>query len=215
MSAVSLIPGPEAGASVPGGRHVEATMPYAWPWDGELRAERCAVVVAGTCMTFASAAPDDPFVAAMQVCVEHAAVHGLLTLGLRHQRMSGGRQDDIAVGTSPIAVDATITCYGVDGFCGSPLDMVLRSQRRDQLLLIGFGLETAVHSTMRSANDRGYECLLVDDACVSGNGASAQVRSGAISSVCMSGGIFGAIGSTAAVVAAFASFPSPDERSMP
>ena len=47
----------------------------------------------------------------------------------------------------------------------APLDAVLRGRRRTHLLVAGLGLEAAVHSTLRTANDRGYECLLVTDAC--------------------------------------------------
>jgi nicotinamidase-related amidase len=56
-----------------------------------------------------------------------------------------------------------------------------------------------VHSTLRSANDTGYECLLVADACSAHDPA---LVASSISSVEMSGGIFGAIGTTDAVLAA-------------
>jgi nicotinamidase-related amidase len=50
---------------------------------------------------------------------------------------------------------------------------------------------------MRSANDRGYECVLVSDACVAG---AEQTRAAALSSIEMSGGIFGAIAQSADLV---------------
>lgn len=46
-------------------------------------------------------------------------------------------------------------------------------------------------STLTSANDRGYECLLLTDACAA---LAEQTRKGALSTVTMSGGIFGAVG---------------------
>ena len=52
---------------------------------------------------------------------------------------------------------------------------------------------------MRSANDRGYECLLVADATTA---IDPDVTPRALSMVEMSGGIFGAIGYTGAVTAA-------------
>ena len=97
-----------------------------------------------------------------------------------------------------------VSAVGIDGFYGGPLDAVLRAGRRDQLLLVGLGLETTVHSTMRSANDRGYECLLVVDACAP---LDPEVVPNAISMVEMSGGIFGAVGTTNNVLAALGGDP--------
>ncbi len=92
-----------------------------------------------------------------------------------------------------------VAAAGIDAFFGSPLDPVLRSLGTDLLLLVGLGLETTVHSTMRSANDRGYECLLVVDACAP---LDPDAVPNAVSMVEMSGGIFGAVGLTDPVLAA-------------
>jgi len=101
-----------------------------------------------------------------------------------------------------IAADDHLDAAGVDGFYGSPLDDRLRRLGRDQLLLCGAWLETGVHSTMRSANDRGYECLLVLDAC---DAYDATLVAASRSQIEMSGGIFGAVGLQADVHAALAS----------
>ena len=82
---------------------------------------------------------------------------------------------------------------------GDSLDALLRSLGRDQLLLTGSWLETSVHSTMRSANDRGYECLLVLDACTA---YDPDLVAASRSQIEMSGGIFGAVGHTDDVLAA-------------
>jgi nicotinamidase-related amidase len=50
---------------------------------------------------------------------------------------------------------------------------------------------------MRAANDRGYECLLVEDAVCS---YDEDLTAAALSSIQMSGGIFGAVGTTDAVI---------------
>ena len=49
---------------------------------------------------------------------------------------------------------------------------------------------------MRAANDMGYECLLLEDAVVP---ADPRLVSAALSSIEMSGGIFGAVGRADAV----------------
>ena len=51
-----------------------------------------------------------------------------------------------------------------------------------------------MHSTLRSANDQGYECLLLTDACAP---LDPDTTSAALSMVTMSGGIFGALGLSA------------------
>ena len=82
---------------------------------------------------------------------------------------------------------------------------MLRTGRIRRLLLAGVGLETCVHSTMRDANDRGYECLLVLDACVP---IDPSLVPASVSSIEMSGGIFGAVGTSADVIAALSTPPS-------
>ena len=103
-----------------------------------------------------------------------------------------------APGTGSTSV--TVRAAGIDGFYGSDLDPVLRRLGRSHLLLVGLGLETTVHSTMRRANDRGYECLLVADAALA---IDDRLRPASISSIEMSGGIFGAVGTTDPVLAAY------------
>ena len=92
---------------------------------------------------------------------------------------------------------ASVTSAGWNGFYGSPLDSVLRRLGRTHLLMTGWWLETGVHSTLRSANDMGYECLTLADCCVP---LGPETVAGAISSIQMSGGIFGATGSSADVL---------------
>lgn len=104
-----------------------------------------------------------------------------------------------AMGTPATPV---LTSRGIDGFYESGLETLLREGGLDHLLLAGAGLETCIHSTMRSANDRGLECLLVLDACVA---YQVDLVGSARSQVEMSGGIFGAVGETAAVLDAFPS----------
>ena len=55
-----------------------------------------------------------------------------------------------------------------------------------------------MHSTLREANDRGFECLLIEDACASGD---AYAHAAAVHMVTVEGGIFGAVANADAVVA--------------
>jgi len=53
---------------------------------------------------------------------------------------------------------------GKGAFFATPLDELLAARAIDSLLLAGVTTEVCVQTTMREANDRGYECLLVEDA---------------------------------------------------
>ena len=104
-----------------------------------------------------------------------------------------------AAGTGAIATDDAVSSEGVDGFFGGPLESTLRQAGIARLILVGAWLETSVHSTMRTANDMGFECLLVVDACAPGD---ETLVANSVSMIEMSGGIFGAVGSSADVLAA-------------
>lgn len=190
--------GPDSGPAA--GLAVAGTEPYPWPWDGRFSPRRCALlaVTDGTAIGDASVAR---LVAALTA---QAAGSGVLVVRVLTGRPSrGGAGGDGLTGPRPAGWRAeagwrAVTAAGWDGFYGSPLDALLRGAGRDQVLLAGRLLETGVHSTLRSANDRGYECLTVGDACEAGSPAT---RRGALSSITMSGGIFGATGTAAGVLA--------------
>lgn len=190
---------------------VPATTPYPWPYDGVFAPGRAALLVLRSPRT----PPPAPVVGVVAAALR-AAGGVVVSVTTAPPRRPGrathpiGRVPDPAADLDPLPgaeVDHDVKAAGVDGFYASALDQVLRASARDQLLLAGAWLETSVHSTMRSANDRGYECLLLIDACTAHDAA---LLPAARSQVEMSGGIFGAVGTTADLLAALT--PHAHER---
>ncbi len=82
-------------------------------------------------------------------------------------------------------------------FCQTDLELVLRAQGIRHLIFTGVTTDVCVHTTLREANDRKFECLTIEDACASGD---AYAHAAAIHMVTVEDGVFGAVASTAALL---------------
>lgn len=180
---------------------ISGATPYPWPYDGRVDADRLALVVCGTDWVWATRTRAN-FAAASRIDQLRAATtaRGVTTLLVRHPfpaRHRGGRSP--VAGSARLeagAGETAVVAAGVDGFYGSALDAVLRAQGVTHLLVAGFGFEGPVHSTLRRANDSGYECLTVADACVE---LDPELRAAAVSTIESSGGVLGAVATTETV----------------
>ncbi|HEX9297019.1 MAG TPA: isochorismatase family cysteine hydrolase [Polyangiaceae bacterium] len=86
---------------------------------------------------------------------------------------------------------------GKGAFCATPFDDLLRDRGITHLLLCGVTTEVCVQTTMREANDRGYECLLIEDATES---YFPEFKAATLAMVRAQGGIVGCTAPSGAVL---------------
>ncbi len=165
---------------------VQGTRPYAWPWDQRLTTTSFAlVVVTGSSAGASGEAPEG----LLADCIDFAGEIAAMGFPVVWAACSGSAPPNGAPAGHLHADSPT-----ANAMIGGDLDLVLRTRGIDRFALAGWPLETSVHSTMRRANDLGYECLLLEDLC---QPLDPGLRDSAISQVLMSGGIFGAVGTAA------------------
>ncbi|MBI4610150.1 MAG: cysteine hydrolase [Candidatus Rokubacteria bacterium] len=106
---------------------------------------------------------------------------------------------DIVDDLKPLPTEPVIDKPGKGAFYATDLELVLRDQGIRSLVVTGVTTEVCVQTTVREANDRGYECLVLED-CVASY--FPEFQAAALKMIKAQGGIFGWVSTSARLLRA-------------
>jgi nicotinamidase-related amidase len=95
---------------------------------------------------------------------------------------------DIVTELAPVTGEPVVDKPGKGAFYATDLQAILTHRAIAQLVVCGVTTEVCVNTTVREANDRGYDCLVLED-CVASY--SPELHRAALAMVKAQGGIFG------------------------
>jgi biuret amidohydrolase len=106
----------------------------------------------------------------------------------------GERGHDIVDALAPARGEVVLDKPGKGSFYATDLELMLRNRAIKSLIVSGVTTEVCVHTTVREANDRGFECLVLSDCCGS---YFPEFHEVALRMIAAQGGIFGWVGTSA------------------
>ena len=109
---------------------------------------------------------------------------------------------DIIEELAPLSGEVIIDKPGKGSFYATDLDLILKLKGIQNIILTGITTDVCVHTTMRDANDRGYECLMLSDCTGATDYGNYEA---ALKMIKMQGGVFGAVSDSKNLLKAIAS----------
>jgi nicotinamidase-related amidase len=113
----------------------------------------------------------------------------------------GEEGHDIVDELRPIGGEVVLDKPGKGSFYATDLELLLRNAEIKSLIVTGVTTEVCVHTTVREANDRGFECLVLED-CV--GSYFPEFHRVALEMISAQGGIFGWVTHSSELLAALA-----------
>ena len=125
---------------------------------------------------------------------------GIGDLGPKGRILVRGEEGhDIVDELAPLPGEAVLDKPGKGAFYATDLELMLRNGGITHLIVTGVTTEVCVHTTVREANDRGFECLVPEDCCGS---YFPEFHEVGLKMIAAQGGIFGWVTPSAEVLAA-------------
>jgi biuret amidohydrolase len=121
----------------------------------------------------------------------------------------GEEGHDIVDAVAPRDDEIVLDKPGKGSFFATDLDLILRNHGATSLLVCGVTTEVCVHTTVREANDRGFECLVLSDCTGS---YFPEFHEVALRMIAAQGGIFGWVAASEELLSAMgaAGLPVPE-----
>lgn len=195
-----------------------AANPYSWPFDGQWSASDTALLLlgfqngmiaelsAGAELEAAASLLDAAKSAGVAVVAARRGIDGAQDPLAARRRLLGDRVPDRHSPEWQISdrlalpEDAILVDFGGDNaFIRTGLEDELVRRGVRNLIVSGLPTEGIVHATQRAANDMGFECIAVADAC---KGTSDPRHTAQLRITTFGNGLFGAVAATADVLAA-------------
>ncbi|QKX59119.1 uncharacterized protein TRUGW13939_06250 [Talaromyces rugulosus] len=111
----------------------------------------------------------------------------------------------------PLQGEPVIDKPGRGAFAYTDFELLLRNKGIKNLVIAGVTTDVCVSTTMREANDRGFDCVVLDDGCAA---TDPLLHDSTLNSVKMEGGIFGAVAKVDDVIHAVENFKAISIRKM-